>query len=186
MMRSKQEIRKSTLQLRDEVSLEQRIRAEVLLTERILGHQWYYKAKTILLYMRHGSEIDPIQIMEDAFHKNKRVYLPKVIEDKMVFIRIQKGEKLEKGFFGILEPKLDEQSEIFTYKEEREDDVLMIMPGVAFDVLRNRIGYGKGFYDRYLSDKESMHTIAVGFDCQKVAMIESDENDIRPGQIICY
>lgn len=61
----------------------------------------------------------------------------------------------------------------------------MIMPGVAFDVRRNRIGYGKGFYDRYLADKEGLHTIAIGFDCQMVPEIEAGEKDIKPMQVIC-
>ena len=63
----------------------------------------------------------------------------------------------------------------------------MIMPGVAFDAGRNRIGYGKGFYDKYLQDKEALQlrTIAIGFGCQMIDAIPAEENDIRPCQVIC-
>ncbi len=63
----------------------------------------------------------------------------------------------------------------------------MLMPGVAFDKYRNRIGYGKGFYDKYLQDKKelSIRTIAIGHQCQMVEEIPVMDNDIKPGQIIC-
>jgi 5-formyltetrahydrofolate cyclo-ligase len=61
----------------------------------------------------------------------------------------------------------------------------MIMPGVAFDPERNRIGYGKGFYDRYLQDKPALRTIAIGYDCQMVAEIQTEETDVKPMQVIC-
>ena len=62
------------------------------------------------------------------------------------------------------------------------------MPGVAFDKQRNRIGYGKGFYDRYLADKEKLQlrTIAIGFQCQLVEAALSDRNDIKPYQVILF
>ena len=61
----------------------------------------------------------------------------------------------------------------------------MIMPGLAYDRKRSRIGYGKGFYDRYLQEKEALHTIAIGFDFQMVNDIEEEPNDIKPKQVIC-
>jgi len=64
----------------------------------------------------------------------------------------------------------------------------MLMPGVAFDGMRNRIGYGKGFYDRYLFDKPALQlrTIAIGFKCQKVEAIPANDNDIKPYQVILF
>ena len=70
---------------------------------------------------------------------------------------------------------------------ETAEKILMLMPGVAFDKKRHRIGYGKGFYDRYLAGKEALQlrTIAVGFQCQMVEEIPAEELDIKPYQVIC-
>lgn len=184
-METKAEIRKRILALRDGLSPAERMRSQVLLTERILGHQWYYRASEILLFASCGSEIDTSEIREDALRCGKKVFFPKVMGEQMEFYRFLSGEKLEPGFKGIPEPAGDPGQERFVYSEERAENVLMLMPGVAFDVYRNRIGYGKGFYDRYLADKEHLHTIAIGFDCQMVSVIESDKTDIRPMQVIC-
>lgn len=185
-METKREIRKRILSVRDALPTEHRIRSEQLMTERILNHPWYYSAKTILIFVKHGSEIDTSYIMEDAFHGNKKVYVPKIINDTMVFIRIYPGEILIEGYKGILEPQEKDCQEIFCFETEDPCEVLMLMPGVAFDPDRNRIGYGKGYYDRYLSNKENLRTIAIGFDCQMVSVIESDRNDIKPDQVICF
>ena len=56
----------------------------------------------------------------------------------------------------------------------------MVMPGVGFDFERTRIGYGKGFYDRYLTDKPELNTLAIGFECQLLKHIPTDANDIKP------
>ena len=183
-MEDKKEIRRRVLALRDALTPESRMRSELLMTERILGHQWYYRASSVLLFKSHGSEICTEAILEDAFRCGKKVYLPAVSGNIMDFFRVEKNDKLKTGYKGILEPEILGR-EKFHFEENKPDEVLMIMPGVAFDCYRNRIGYGKGFYDRYLADKSSLHTIAIGFDCQMVSVIESDETDIRPMQVIC-
>ena len=63
----------------------------------------------------------------------------------------------------------------------------MLMPGAAFDRYRNRLGYGKGFYDRFLADKPLLlqRTIGVGFRCQMRAELPSSPLDVRPCQVIC-
>ena len=184
-MESKGEIRKRVLAMRDALTNENRMQSEIMLTQAILCHPWFYDAKALLIYMKHGSEIDTGQIIEDAFHLQKRVYIPKIIDNRMEFIRISQGEKLIEGYKGIWEPDIKNSIEIFHFSNENPKEVLMIMPGVAFDSFRNRIGYGKGFYDRYLSDKKNLHTIAIGFDCQLVSVIESTTNDIKPDEVIC-
>ncbi len=181
-MESKKEIRKRILAKRDTLKPAERFRSEALVTERILGHQWYHKAEYILLFVSYGSEISTDEILKDALKSGKKVYMPKVEGENMEFYRIWDKEDLVAGYKGILEP--DGLSEKFVY-ECVPDKVLMIMPGSAFDIKRNRVGYGKGFYDKYLADKPDLQTIAIGFDCQMVECIETDENDIKPMQVIC-
>lgn len=188
----KRKIRKQILKRRNELSTEERKRAGILMTERILGHQWYYGSEILLPFASYGSEIDTGEIIQEALRHGKRVYLPRVMEKEtehkepyMEFFRVYNMEELISGYRGIPEPSAE--SERFNYCREEATNVLMLMPGVAFDRYRNRIGYGKGFYDRYLQDKEGLQlrTIGVGFQCQLVEKLPCDERDIRPYQVIC-
>lgn len=185
IVETKKELRKRIIAERDLLSKEERMRSQGLLTERILGHQWFCEAKELLIFLSYGSEIDTGEIISEAHHLHKKVYVPKVEGDVMEFYRLMPNEILKEGYKGILEPDLSVPHEKFIFTKEKAEEVLMIMPGVAFDVMHNRIGYGKGFYDRYLADKEDMHTIAVGFAMQMVPEIAADEKDIRPMQVIC-
>lgn len=181
-------IRKEVLQRRRLLDDAERQKAKFLLTERILGHQWYYLSDTILGFASYGTEIDTSEILEDALKCGKKVYLPKVVGEDMLFYRVNNMDDLQEGYRGIPEPKGN--SEFFDASLLQEQDfnhVLMLMPGAAFDRMRNRIGYGKGFYDRYLQGKGALQlrTIAVGFNCQMVEEIPADEFDIKPYQVIC-
>lgn len=182
----KNEIRKRILARRGELSPEERRRGALLLTERILGHQWFYLSDFLLAYAGYGSEIGTEEILREALRKGKGVYLPKAQEDGwMRFYRIQSLEDLRPGFRGIPEPS--GETEEYKYSPSVAERTLMLMPGVAFDGYRNRIGYGKGFYDRYLADKPKLQlrTIGVGFRCQLVEEIPGEEQDVRPYQVIC-
>lgn len=186
---SKREIRKRILKIRDGLDDKERERGTLLLTERILGHQWFYRSEIILGFASYGSEIGTWELLREALRLGKRVYLPKVAGDgeqaQMTFFRIMGLEELKTGYRGIPEPGGD--SEEYVYREDEADHTLMLMPGAAFDPYRNRIGYGKGFYDRFLADKEALRlrTIAVGYRCQLVDEIPAEEKDVRPYQVIC-
>ncbi|MCM1568917.1 MAG: 5-formyltetrahydrofolate cyclo-ligase [Roseburia sp.] len=181
----KKRLRREMLKLRDALSPRERERAAVLLTERILGHQWFYRSEILLGFVSYGSEIDTRMILEEAFRKQKRVYLPRVEGEKLVFYRTGSLEELREGYKGILEP--DGCTEVFDIERALPDKTLMLMPGVAFDLRRNRMGYGKGFYDRYLRDKPDLQlrTIALGYACQLIGEVPCTREDIRPYQVIC-
>ena len=181
----KKVIRKEILTLREQLTLEERCRGAMLLTERICGHQWFYLADTILGFVSYGSEIDTTGILQEALNKDKKVYVPKVVGEDMEFYRIRSLEELTKGYKGILEPLGN--TEIYQYQSGQTDKLLMLMPGAVFDLQRNRIGYGKGFYDRYLSEREELQlrTIAVGYKCQMVETLPANDWDIKPYQVIC-
>jgi 5-formyltetrahydrofolate cyclo-ligase len=185
----KNKIRKEMLKKRSELSIEDRTKAALAVTDRILGHQWYYNADTILIFIGYGSEIDTSEIIDEALKSGKRVFAPKVKGNDMDFYEINKYEELELGYKGIPEP--DGRSARFDYYSRTDselDRTLIIMPGVAFDMENNRIGYGKGFYDRYLQDKEALrlHSISIGFKCQiSEERIPAQEHDLKPYQVIC-
>lgn len=184
----KRDIRRAVLRARDALSEEERERGSVLLTERILGHQWFCQAEILLCFVSFGSEISTREILEEALRRGKRVYVPKVTGEgnaEMRFYRIASLEELRGGYRGIPEPPGD--TEEYECAEKGTERTLLLMPGVAFDRFRNRIGYGKGFYDRFLADRDhlQMHTIAVGYKCQMLREIPSTVTDIRPCQVIC-
>lgn len=182
---SKRTLRREILRLREELTEEERKRAQVLITERILGHQFYYLSDIILGFAGYGSEIDTDGILTEALRQGKKLYLPKTEGEGLVFYRVYDLSELRPGYKGIREPVGD--SEYYEYDEENAGRTLMLMPGVAFDRFRNRMGYGKGFYDRYLWDKPKLQlrTIGIGFDCQLVDKVPHDEFDISPYQVIC-
>lgn len=179
----KKSLRKRMLSVRAQLTQDDRIRAEILLNEKLFGHLWFYKAQNILIYCSYGSEFDTRSIINESLRQLKNVYVPKVMGKEMQFYQIHGMDDLEDGYKGILEPK--EGTTEFQAIPEREEDTLMIMPGVAFDCFRNRLGYGGGYYDRYLADKPYLHTIAIGYKCQMIEHIETEKNDVKPEQIIC-
>ena len=182
---TKSTIRKQVLKIRDQLTQEERNRSAVLLTERICGHQWFYRSDILLAFVSYGSEIDTTEIIEEAIRQGKKVYAPRIEGDEMNFYRVNDLTTLEIGYKGIREPAHDAAS--FHYYAEQADRVLMLMPGAVFDHSRNRLGYGKGFYDRYLADKEALQqrTIGIGFQCQLVEELPAQEWDIKPCQVIC-
>lgn len=184
----KRSIRKAVLQIRDALDEEERKRSSILLTERILGHQWFYRAEYFLCFVSFGSEISTREILQEALRRGKRVYVPKVTDEKtaeMRFYRIASVGELHVGYRGIPEPVGDTAE--YEYTAERAEHTLMLVPGVAFDPFRNRLGYGRGFYDRFLADKEvlRLYTIAVGYMCQMVEELPVAGTDIKPYQVIC-
>ena len=182
---TKAEIRNRVLNLRNALTEEERTRAAFLLTERILGHQWYYRSDTLLCYASYGSEIRTGELIREALSAGKRVFLPRVEGERMCFYRIADSDGLVKGYRGILEPRGD--TERYPGREDSVERTLLLMPGVAFDRYRNRIGYGKGFYDRFLAENPGLQlrSIAIGYLCQLLEKLPQEERDIRPYQVIC-
>lgn len=181
----KKELRREALIRRNGLTEKERTEAAVCLAERLLGHQWYYCSENIIGFVPYGSEIDISEILQDALEKRKKLYLPKIIGQEMYFFRVTSLTELEEGYKGIMEPIGN--TEEYVYSESIASKTLMIMPGVAFDPMRNRIGYGKGYYDRYLQEKTGLQlrSIAVGYRCQMLEEIPAQETDIKPYQVIC-
>lgn len=184
MTERKKRLRREILARRDALTAAQQRRAEVLITERILGHQWFYLSEILLGFVSYGSEISTKEILAEALAKGKKVYVPKVEGEEIAFYRMKAVTELVEGYKGILEPAGN--TEKYEYDQETAKKTLLLMPGVGFDPYRNRMGYGKGFYDRFLSDKEGLWTrsIAIGHACQVCENIPADVRDVKPYQVI--
>jgi 5-formyltetrahydrofolate cyclo-ligase len=145
----------------------------------LLSLEEYARAECVALYAPAHNEIDTGLILADAFQAGKRVLYPAVCGHHMVFRRVERIEALQEGAFGILEPcptGIDHQAD--------EAD-LIIVPGVAFDLTGHRIGYGKGFYDRFLHHPgRTAHLVGLCHDFQVTEeVIPVDIHDI-PMEIV--
>ncbi len=182
-MERKKVIRQQLLAKRE--AIEESLREEYnrRIRERLFAHPWYREAEEILLYISFGSEVDTLRLCQSCFQEGKQVYCPKVLDKKrMEFYPIHSLEELsEEGYRGIKEPS---GSQPFWEKKEGKK-TLMVMPLTGFDGKGNRLGYGGGFYDRYLADKVGLRTIALAFEeqCWK-GTLPVDAYDIRPGSIL--
>lgn len=139
----------------------------------ILNNEHY---KNILIFMEIKNEVTISQIVK--FHENKNFFIPKTFKDGTMKINSLDMSKLVKNKFGILE-----SSE--TDYEDPEILDLVIIPGIVFDQNLNRIGYGKGFYDNFLSSiKKPVLKIGVCYDFQLYDNIPSTKDDVKLDLIV--
>ncbi len=145
----------------------------------LLSLDEYVRAECLALYAPAHNETDTGLILADAFKAGKRVLYPAVCGHQMVFRRVEAVEELREGAFGILEP-------CPTGVDHHADEAdLIVVPGVAFDLSGHRIGYGKGFYDRFLQHPgRKAHLVGLCHDFQLVeSHVPADAHDI-PMEIV--
>ncbi len=184
MEQTKAEVRARALALRDEIPAQERMRRSEKIVENLTDHACYQEAQALLIYVSFRSEVDTVSLIERAFSDGKAVFVPRVAGRDMDFFRIKALSDLEEGYYGILEPR-EHITEVY---DPLVGKAVMCMPGVAFDRAHHRIGYGGGYYDRYLSGlskraKAMICTAALAYDCQILQEIPWDNHDIRPSRI---
>ena len=176
-MVSKKECRDILLNIRNKITNKEE--KSCLITEKIINDSWYKDARVVAVYKSLQSEVDTTNLIKDCFEKGKIVLLPKVENDFMNFYKVDENEILIKSKFGVKEPSGIKEK---LYNPELIE--LMIVPGVGFDKENNRIGFGKGYYDKYLENL-NIKTIGICFKEQIVDKLPHDEFDIRMDKIIC-
>jgi 5-formyltetrahydrofolate cyclo-ligase len=141
----------------------------------------FQKAKNILWFAGYGSEPDTLSFLPELLAIGKRVYCPLVEGDVMEFYQVSDESDFTEGYKGIPEPKADNKHQYVPCKED-----FMIIPGTVFDREGNRIGYGKGFYDKYLSDVFTGQTAAIAFSFQVIenGNIPAEETDVKMSYIV--
>lgn len=142
----KQELRKSCREKRENLSPEIKRDLDLKIAVNIRKLKEYSPARTLLIYMSTPIEVDTRKIIENAWADGKKVAVPRCIPGTrdMEFHYIESFEELHSGTFSVLEPQ--ESKPIVT----DFSGCLMIVPGMQFDMQGYRIGYGKGYYDRYM------------------------------------
>lgn len=176
-MEEKKAIRKQIFKARkehDDVWIRENSRK---ITERLAQLPEYRNAQRIMAYADYNHEVITRYIIEQAWRDGKEVAVPRVFGKDMVFYKLTDFEQLESGYFGIPEPKEDGETVAW-------EEAMMIMPGVAFDANCNRVGYGGGFYDRFLKKHPGICRVAVGFSFQILPEVPTEPTDIRPQVIV--
>lgn len=178
-MGTKKELRAKILKKRQELSKEEITERSSRITKRITGLDVYKEAEKLLVYMDFRGEVATGELICESWKAGKEVYVPRVAGKEMEFYQIHSFEDLEKGAYGILEPKKECQP----LKEDGKK-VLAILPGSVFDEKKNRIGYGGGFYDRYFEDRKDIIRIAVAYEMQIVDEIETEAFDLPADYVV--
>jgi len=170
-------VRKEIKQLRASYTDEEIHEMSLNATELFVNLPEYQDAQIIYAYMDCKHEVETREMIRTAWKDGKKVAVPKVQGERMQFYYIQSFETdLEEGYFGIQEPR-----ELYPANETK---ALLLMPGVAFDEARHRVGYGGGFYDRFLEEHPEMVTVALAFEFQVKAEVPYEEFDICPAKIV--
>lgn len=131
----------------------------------------YQNARTIYGYLSYNQEVRTVPMLEKALADGKAVAVPKVYGDEMKFILMTDLSQVCKGYAGIPEPISDGP-------EAQDPTALVLMPGLAFDSQGHRMGYGGGFYDKFLASEPEHPTLALCYEFQMLPSLETEPHDI--------
>lgn len=141
------------------------------LAQQFFATDHYKNASVIYGYLPYNQEVRTVPILIQALRDGKKVAVPKVYGDTMRFIYLNDLSQVAPSDMGIPEPIADEPV-------AEEPSALVLMPGLAFDRNGNRMGYGGGFYDKFLAEEPTHPTVALCYAFQLVEKIPTDDNDI--------
>ena len=167
----KKELRKKIREQKRAMTPERIEQASDKLGELFRATELYRNAKTIYGYLPYNQEVRTVPMLELALADGKRVAVPKVYGDEMKFIYLTDLTQVEDGYAGIPEPVADGPV-------ADDPTALVLMPGLAFDKEGHRIGYGGGFYDKFLAQEPNHPTIALCYDFQMLGQLPTEEFDI--------
>ena len=165
----KKSLRKQVLQGLKSLSAEEKEVMDAWLTEQLLLHPFYKEAKTIATYLSFPHEFQTAELIEQAQKDGKTILIPKTYPQGKMDLVLYEPEKLEKKSFGVFEPSQID---------------LIHVPGLAFNTSGYRVGYGGGYYDRYL-EHFSGHTISTLYPCQ-IQDFHPDPHDIPVEEVLIY
>ena len=171
---NKKELREKYLNIRKEICDKENKNSNIF--QKVIDMEEYKKSNLVLSYVSLGDEVDTIGLIKYSLKCGKQVAIPKCEGEIINFYYINSLDELNKGSFDILEPQNENKVKSF-------ENGICIVPGVAFDKSNNRIGYGKGYYDRFL---QNYNGIKIGLTykeciCEK---IDIDKYDVKLDKII--
>lgn len=189
MEEKKRKLRKEFLKKRDNLSREEIEFNSGKIEKRLFALPEFRRAKTIMFYASFRSEVATGKMMRNAMRLKKRIAVPVVHGEKIVACEIKNLRKeLTKGSFGIKEPEKE-----FRRRVNRKKIDLVVVPGVVFDNRGGRLGYGRGYYDRFLRSKSirsrmnhshQCALIGLAFDLQIARQIPLKKKDVKVDKIV--
>lgn len=182
-MNTKNEIRKMVINTRNSMTKNQVLEKSSIIVKKLTASEEYIKSQTVFIYMDFKNEVMTSSLIKKMLDEGKRVVIPYTDTLNTVIIPVELHnieEDLKVCSFGYLEPKKEKIVPV----ELKELD-LIIVPGVAFDKNLNRIGFGKGYYDRILTTKRhDAKAVAIAYELQVLEEIPYEEHDVKMDIII--
>ncbi len=169
---NKTDIRNKMLLIRKKIVNKKEL--STIIVDKVFNLDIYQKANVVALYKSIQDEVDTTYLISHSL-VNKKILLPKIINKKMVFIEINRDTLYQKSKIGVMEPQ---SSQIYNGIID-----LIIVPGVSFDKEKNRLGFGKGYYDKFLS-KNNIYKIGLCFNEQIIDELPISSFDIPMDIII--
>ncbi len=167
-------LRKDMLGKRDALSPAELSSFSSMIEESLFSRPRFAEAGTVAFYIPKGNEVDTRGMIRRALAGGKEVLVP-VTDHHITLFRFQSFDSLVAGKYGILEPR-------GRIMPSKEPDVIVV-PGVSFGLCMHRLGYGKGYYDRFLSGSPA-YRIGLCFDFQVIEKLPSHEDDERMDEIL--
>ena len=173
----KKELRRSIREQKRAMTEEEIVSRSEALGKLFAASEAYKQAKTIYGYMPYNQEVRTVAMLEQALKDGKRVAVPKCYGNEMKFIYLDDLTQVEKGYAGIPEPIADGPV-------ADDKTALVLMPGLAFDPQGHRIGYGGGFYDKFLAAEPEHPTLALCYAFQMLPHLDTEEHDIPVNTVL--
>ena len=173
----KQALRKQIREQKRAMTEQQIVEKSEALAQLFLQSEAYRSAKTIYGYLPYNQEVRTVSMLQKALDDGKRVAVPKCYGDEMRFIYLDDLSKVENGYCNIPEPIADGPI-------ADDPTALVLMPGLAFDPQGHRMGYGGGFYDKFLAQEPNHPTLALCYDFQMMDHLETEAHDIPVDYVI--
>ena len=170
-MMDKKELRRAIRERKRAMTEEEIVSRSEKLAQLFYASEAYRSAKTVYGYMPYNQEVRTVPMLEQALRDGKKVAVPKCYGSEMKFIYLDDLTQVEKGYANIPEPIADAPI-------ADDETALVLMPGLAFDPQGHRIGYGGGFYDKFLSAEPNHPTLALCYEFQMLPYLETEEHDI--------
>lgn len=181
MMDAKRELRQSMLQMRRQLNPVQKARMDAQITRKLAELPAFFQAEELLLYAATEIEVDTREILRVASELGKRVYFPccQVAQRAMRFYQASSFEEMRASHYGILEPAANPDAEWMGRSRP-----LCIVPALAVDRRGMRLGYGGGYYDRFLARHPLVQTIGLCYTAGLVDLVPTEAYDIPLGMIL--
>ena len=180
MVLSKHELRLNMKNQRKALSVSDVQQKSRLIQQRLFSLPEFISAQTVLFYVSYDNEVFTHEMIQEALNMGKTVVVPKsdTTTNTIDLYRITHWNELTQGAYGILEPK-----QVLNRVAVHDLDCI-IVPGVVFDKQGNRVGHGKGYYDRLLASSKTIPTVGLAYEFQIVKRIDAEIHDEKVNMIV--